>query len=112
MSSRKRFVAGNEMAGGEGAGGKVSKAGSGKRHVAALVLARGGSKGIPLKNIKMLAGVPLIGWVLRAAVDSELFDRYAHLMIYCRDGEAARFPACFAAPPDLPSKLKTKASPL
>lgn len=45
-----------------------------KRHVAALVLARGGSKGIPLKNIKMLAGVPLIGWVLRAAVDSELFD--------------------------------------
>ncbi|XP_041635749.1 N-acylneuraminate cytidylyltransferase A [Cheilinus undulatus] len=46
----------------------------GKRHVAALILARGGSKGIPLKNIKMLAGVPLIGWVLRAAVDSELFD--------------------------------------
>lgn len=46
------------------------------RHVAALILARGGSKGIPLKNIKMLAGVPLIGWVLRAAVDSELFDRY------------------------------------
>ncbi|XP_028993001.1 N-acylneuraminate cytidylyltransferase A [Betta splendens] len=40
----------------------------------ALILARGGSKGIPLKNIKMLAGVPLIGWVLRAAVDSNLFD--------------------------------------
>lgn len=46
------------------------------RHVAALILARGGSKGIPLKNIKMLAGVPLIGWVLRAAVDSGKFDRY------------------------------------
>lgn len=45
-----------------------------ERHIAALILARGGSKGIPLKNIKMLAGVPLIGWVLRAAVDSELFD--------------------------------------
>ncbi|XP_036967683.1 N-acylneuraminate cytidylyltransferase A [Acanthopagrus latus] len=44
------------------------------RHVAALILARGGSKGIPLKNIKMLAGVPLIGWVLRAALDSECFD--------------------------------------
>uniref|UniRef100_A0A3Q3ENR2 N-acylneuraminate cytidylyltransferase n=1 Tax=Kryptolebias marmoratus TaxID=37003 RepID=A0A3Q3ENR2_KRYMA len=43
-------------------------------HVAALVLARGGSKGIPLKNIKLLAGVPLIGWVLRAALDSERFD--------------------------------------
>uniref|UniRef100_A0A3B3ZFN4 N-acylneuraminate cytidylyltransferase n=1 Tax=Periophthalmus magnuspinnatus TaxID=409849 RepID=A0A3B3ZFN4_9GOBI len=45
-----------------------------KRHKAALILARGGSKGIPLKNIKTLAGIPLIGWVLRAAVDSELFD--------------------------------------
>uniref|UniRef100_A0A3Q3J5N5 N-acylneuraminate cytidylyltransferase n=1 Tax=Monopterus albus TaxID=43700 RepID=A0A3Q3J5N5_MONAL len=47
---------------------------NGKRHVAALILARGGSKGIPLKNIKMLAGVPLIGWVLRAALDSDMFD--------------------------------------
>jgi len=46
-----------------------------KRHIAALVLARGGSKGIPLKNIKMLAGVPLVGWVLRAAQDSNMFDR-------------------------------------
>uniref|UniRef100_UPI00398E3B32 N-acylneuraminate cytidylyltransferase A isoform X1 n=1 Tax=Pristiophorus japonicus TaxID=55135 RepID=UPI00398E3B32 len=43
-------------------------------HFAALVLARGGSKGIPLKNIKPLAGVPLIGWVLRTATDCSLFD--------------------------------------
>uniref|UniRef100_A0A8C1WQT9 N-acylneuraminate cytidylyltransferase n=1 Tax=Cyprinus carpio TaxID=7962 RepID=A0A8C1WQT9_CYPCA len=43
------------------------------RHIAALILARGGSKGIPLKNIKMLAGVPLIGWVIRAALDSGVF---------------------------------------
>lgn len=50
-----------------------------QRHVAALILARGGSKGIPLKNIKMLAGVPLIGWVLRAAVDSNMFDRYRYI---------------------------------
>lgn len=54
---------------------KVKKNSGDKPHIAALILARGGSKGIPLKNIKMLAGVPLIGWVLRAAVDSELFDR-------------------------------------
>lgn len=45
-----------------------------KGHVAALILARGGSKGIPLKNIKMLAGVPLLGWVVRSALDSEMFD--------------------------------------
>ncbi|XP_048410510.1 N-acylneuraminate cytidylyltransferase A [Stegostoma tigrinum] len=45
-----------------------------QRHFAALILARGGSKGIPLKNIKLLAGVPLLGWVLRAAVDCGEFD--------------------------------------
>ncbi|MEQ2163302.1 hypothetical protein GOODEAATRI_028688, partial [Goodea atripinnis] len=45
-------------------------------HVAALILARGGSKGIPLKNIKPLGGVPLIVWVLRAAIDCGKFDRW------------------------------------
>uniref|UniRef100_G1QG43 N-acylneuraminate cytidylyltransferase n=1 Tax=Myotis lucifugus TaxID=59463 RepID=G1QG43_MYOLU len=43
-------------------------------HLAALILARGSSKGIPLKNIKHLAGVPLIGWVLHAALDSGVFQ--------------------------------------
>uniref|UniRef100_A0A8C2A0X1 N-acylneuraminate cytidylyltransferase n=1 Tax=Cyprinus carpio TaxID=7962 RepID=A0A8C2A0X1_CYPCA len=47
---------------------------AGQPHRAALILARGGSKGIPLKNIKNLAGVPLIAWVLRAALDSEAVD--------------------------------------
>ena len=42
-----------------------------KKHMACLILARGGSKGIKLKNIKPLAGLPLIAWVLRAAKDSE-----------------------------------------
>ncbi|KAL0963119.1 hypothetical protein UPYG_G00350000 [Umbra pygmaea] len=46
----------------------------GKTHIAALILARGGSKGIPLKNIKILAKVPLLGWVVRAALDSKQFD--------------------------------------
>uniref|UniRef100_A0A4W5K4Q4 N-acylneuraminate cytidylyltransferase n=1 Tax=Hucho hucho TaxID=62062 RepID=A0A4W5K4Q4_9TELE len=54
---------------------KVIKDSGEKRHIAALILARGGSKGIPLKNVKVLAGVPLIGWVLRAAVDSKQFHR-------------------------------------
>jgi len=43
-------------------------------HLSAVILARGGSRGIPKKNIKPLAGIPLIGWVLRAVVDSEEFD--------------------------------------
>uniref|UniRef100_T1IVB7 N-acylneuraminate cytidylyltransferase n=1 Tax=Strigamia maritima TaxID=126957 RepID=T1IVB7_STRMM len=36
-------------------------------NVTALILARGGSVSIPLKNIKQLGGIPLIGWVLNAA---------------------------------------------
>uniref|UniRef100_A0A3Q1FME4 Uncharacterized protein n=1 Tax=Acanthochromis polyacanthus TaxID=80966 RepID=A0A3Q1FME4_9TELE len=76
MASRKRALSGDNGAqNGASSGSKQTRSTERKRHVAALILARGGSKGIPLKNIKMLAGVPLIGWVLRAAVDSEMFDR-------------------------------------
>ncbi|KAM9836317.1 N-acylneuraminate cytidylyltransferase A isoform 1-T1 [Aulostomus maculatus] len=74
MSSQKRSHPGdNGERDGPPTASKKSRE-AGRRHVAALILARGGSKGIPLKNIKMLAGVPLIGWVLRAAVDSDVFD--------------------------------------
>uniref|UniRef100_A0A3P8T333 N-acylneuraminate cytidylyltransferase n=1 Tax=Amphiprion percula TaxID=161767 RepID=A0A3P8T333_AMPPE len=75
MASRKRVLSGDNGAQNAApSGSKRPRLPEGKRHVVALILARGGSKGIPLKNIKMLAGVPLIGWVLRAAVDSEMFD--------------------------------------
>ncbi|XP_072922210.1 N-acylneuraminate cytidylyltransferase A-like isoform X1 [Hemitrygon akajei] len=47
---------------------------AGKRHFAALVLARGGSRGIRLKNIRLLAGRPLLAWVLKAAEHSGQFD--------------------------------------
>ncbi|MED6259777.1 hypothetical protein ATANTOWER_030720 [Ataeniobius toweri] len=55
-------------------GGSRTRSSKKPGHVAALILARGGSKGIPLKNIKPLAKVPLIGWVLRAAIDCGKFD--------------------------------------
>ncbi|XP_068611918.1 N-acylneuraminate cytidylyltransferase A [Brachionichthys hirsutus] len=75
MASRKRSLPGaNGQRGGPLPDSKQVKAGRKKRHVAALILARGGSKGIPLKNVKMLAGVPLLGWALRAATDSDAFD--------------------------------------
>lgn len=38
----------------------------------ALILARGGSKGIPRKNIKIIAGKPLIAWSIEAALASKL----------------------------------------
>lgn len=41
----------------------------------ALVPLRGGSKSIPKKNIKYIAGKPLCAWALEAAVQSKIFDR-------------------------------------
>ncbi len=41
----------------------------------ALVTARGGSKGIPRKNIRLLAGRPLIEYGLRAIKESGVVDR-------------------------------------
>lgn len=40
----------------------------------ALITARGGSKGLPGKNIRPLLGVPLIGWSIKAALESPLVD--------------------------------------
>lgn len=43
--------------------------------ILALIPARGGSKGIPRKNIKLFAGYPLIAWSVAAAKRSELVTR-------------------------------------
>jgi CMP-N,N'-diacetyllegionaminic acid synthase len=40
-----------------------------------LVTARGGSKGIPGKNIAGLGGKPLIAWTIEAALNAQLIDR-------------------------------------
>lgn len=41
----------------------------------AIIPARGGSKGIPKKNIKQIAGKPLIGWTIEQALDAKCIDR-------------------------------------
>ena len=45
-----------------------------KRRIA-IIPARGGSKRIPKKNISDFNGQPMIAWTIRAAKQSELFDR-------------------------------------
>lgn len=40
-----------------------------------IIPARGGSKGLPGKNIKMLNGKPLIGWTIEAAQDSKYIEK-------------------------------------
>jgi CMP-N,N'-diacetyllegionaminic acid synthase len=44
-------------------------------HVVAIIGARGGSKSLPEKNIRQLAGKPLIAWTIEAAKDCPLVDR-------------------------------------
>src|SRR5512138_1364692 len=43
--------------------------------ILALIPARGGSKGIPRKNIRNFAGYPLIAWSIAAAKQSDLVAR-------------------------------------
>ncbi len=44
-------------------------------NVLGLVPARGGSKGVPGKNTRLLAGRPLLAYTARAAIDSGVLDR-------------------------------------
>ncbi|NSW54472.1 MAG: acylneuraminate cytidylyltransferase family protein [Armatimonadetes bacterium] len=56
------------------------------RRVLAIIPARGGSKGIPRKNVRELAGKPLIVWTIEAALRSTLIDR---LVVSTDDDEIA-----------------------
>jgi len=44
-------------------------------NVVAIITARGGSKGLPRKNVLPLAGKPLIAWTISAALQSKCFTR-------------------------------------
>src|SRR5262245_61053314 len=47
----------------------------GSRSILALIPARGGSKGVKRKNIREVAGKPLIAWTIEAAKASRHIDR-------------------------------------
>ncbi len=44
-------------------------------YVLGAIFARGGSKGVPRKNIRMLAGKPLIAYAIETGLESDLIDR-------------------------------------
>ena len=58
----------------------------GGRSVLAVITARGGSKGLPRKNVLPFRGEPLIGWTIRAAQASSHVDR---LIVSTDDEEIA-----------------------
>jgi len=55
-------------------------------HRLAVIPARGGSKRLPRKNVRLLGGRPLIAWVIGAALASECFHR---VVVSTDDGEIA-----------------------
>lgn len=68
------------------------------------VFARGGSKGVPRKNVRLLAGKPLIAYSIEAALQSALIDR---LVVSTDDEEIAEVAIKYGAevpfmrPPEL-----------
>src|SRR4051794_19542770 len=54
--------------------------------VIALIPARGGSKGIPRKNVVEIAGKPLIAWSILQALES---TRITRVVVSTEDGEIA-----------------------
>lgn len=46
-----------------------------QKKILAIIPARGGSKGLPGKNIRPLQGVPLVAWPIKAALNSRYIDR-------------------------------------
>ena len=55
-----------------------------KKSILAIIAARGGSKGVPQKNIRFAGGKPLIAWIIEAAKRSSYIDR---LILSCDDHE-------------------------
>ncbi len=66
-----------------------------KIKVLGVITARGGSKGIPKKNIKNLGGKPLIAWTIEAAAKSKLLD---YFIVSTDDQEIAEVAKKFGAP--------------
>jgi len=62
--------------------------------VLAIIPARGGSKGIPRKNIKILAGKPLIAWTIEEAKKSNYIDK---IIISTDDNEIAKVSSKYGA---------------
>lgn len=74
--------------------------------VLAVITARGGSKGIPKKNIKELGGKPLIAWTIEAAKASHFLD---YFLVSTDDAEITEVSKKYGAPVPFmrPAELST-----
>lgn len=62
--------------------------------VVAIIPARGGSKRIPRKNIKLFNGLPMIAWSIQTAIKSGCFDR---VIVSTDDEEIAKIANLYGA---------------
>jgi|SRR5271157_1667033 len=76
----------------------------------AIIPARGGSKRIPRKNVKVFCGKPMIGWSINAAFASKIFDA---VLVSTDDEEIAAFAEASGAeaPFRRPAELANDYSP-
>jgi CMP-N-acetylneuraminic acid synthetase len=68
-----------------------------------VIPARGGSKGVPRKNIKILKGHPLVAWTIKDAMESRLINKF---VVSTEDDEIAEISEKYGAnvlrrPPEL-----------
>lgn len=76
-----------------------------------IIPARGGSKGVPKKNIKLIAGKPLLGHVIESVKRSKLFS---HVIVSTEDDEIAEVAKKYGAeiPFVRPKDLATDITPM
>lgn len=65
-----------------------------KQYIVGFIFARGGSQGVPGKNIRLLAGKPLIAYAIETAFQSEFIDR---VVVSTDDEKIARVAQDFGA---------------
>lgn len=65
-----------------------------EKKVLAIIPARGGSKGLPRKNITMLLNKPLISWPIEAALNSKFVDK---VIVSTEDKEISEIAENFGA---------------
>jgi len=85
------------------------------KKILAVTLARGGSKGVPKKNIRELCGRPLIAYTISEAKKSKYIDKYivstdSEDVLDVAKKEGAEVP--FLRPPELSGDTATSASAL
>lgn len=82
----------------------------GEERVIGVIPARGGSKGVPRKNVREVGGTPLVGWSIEASRGTDAIDR---TIVSTDDDEIAAVAREFGAEvSDRPPELATDDAPV